>query len=50
MSMNLMTSNTPGWIAGEWMGAPARAARLAVLGVAMLILAIVVIALGREQA
>lgn len=48
MSMSLITSNTLGWITGEWKGAPARAARLSVFGVALLIVAIVVIALGRE--
>lgn len=49
MSMSLITSNALGWITGEWKGAPVRSARLSLLGVALLIVAIVVIAVGREQ-
>ncbi len=48
MSMSLITSNTLGWITGEWKEAPTRAARLSLLGVGALIAAIVIIALGRE--
>jgi L-rhamnose-H+ transport protein len=46
MSMSLVTSNTLGWLSGEWKGAPARATGYAVASVAVLILAITVIALG----
>lgn len=46
MSMSLITSNTLGWTSGEWSGAPPKAIRFAVAGMAILILAITVIALG----
>jgi L-rhamnose-H+ transport protein len=46
MSMSLITSNTLGWISGEWSGAPPKAIRYAVTGMAILIVAITVIALG----
>ena len=46
MSMSLITSNTLGWISGEWKGAPPKAIRYAVTGMAILIVAITVIALG----
>jgi L-rhamnose-H+ transport protein len=49
MSMALITSNTLGWISGEWKGAPAKAIRYAVLGIAVLIIAITVIALGNRE-
>lgn len=46
MSMSLITSNTLGWSSGEWKGAPPKAIRYAVAGIAVLIVAITVIALG----
>jgi L-rhamnose-H+ transport protein len=46
MSMSLITSNSLGWISGEWKGAPPKAIRYAVAGIAVLIVAITVIALG----
>lgn len=46
MSMSLVTSNTLGWLSGEWKGAPARASGYAAASVAVLILAIAVIAAG----
>ena len=46
MSMALITSNTLGWLTGEWKGAPGRAVRLAIIGIGVLILAIAVIASG----
>ena len=46
MSMSLITSNTLGWISGEWKGAPPKAIRFAVTGMVILIVAITVIALG----
>jgi L-rhamnose-H+ transport protein len=49
MSMALITSNTLGWLSGEWKGAPRRAITYAVLGIAVLIAAITVIALGGRQ-
>jgi L-rhamnose-H+ transport protein len=49
MSMSLITSNSLGALSGEWRGAPARAVRLSVLGIATLIVAIVVIATGNRS-
>jgi L-rhamnose-H+ transport protein len=49
MSMALITSNTLGWLSGEWKGAPPRAIRYAVAGIAVLIVAITVIAIGGKQ-
>jgi len=49
MSMSLITSNTLGWISGEWQGAPPKAIRYAVTGMAILIVAITVIALGGRR-
>jgi len=46
MSMSLITSNSLGALTGEWKGAPTRALRLSVAGIATLIAAIVVIARG----
>lgn len=46
MSMALITSNTLGWLSGEWRGAPPQALRYAAAGIAVLIVAITVIALG----
>ncbi len=48
MSMSLITSNSLGALSGEWRGAPRQAVRLSIGGIAMLILAIVVIAVGGE--
>jgi len=48
MSMSLITSNSLGALSGEWRGAPARAIRLSIYGIATLIVAIVVISIGRE--
>jgi L-rhamnose-H+ transport protein len=49
MSMSLITSNTLGWVSGEWKGAPPRAMRYAIAGIAVLIVAITVIALGGKE-
>jgi L-rhamnose-H+ transport protein len=49
MSMALITSNTLGWLSGEWRGAPPRAVTYAVAGIAVLIVAITVIAIGGKQ-
>lgn len=49
MSMSLITSNSLGWMTGEWKGAPPKAIRFAVLGIAVLIAAITVIALGGQE-
>jgi predicted small integral membrane protein len=49
MSMSLITSNTLGWMSGEWRGAPPKAMRYAVAGIAVLIVAISVIALGGKE-
>ena len=49
MSMSLITSNTLGWISGEWKGAPPRAISYAVGGIGVLIVAITVIALGGSE-
>lgn len=49
MSMALITSNSLGWVSGEWKGAPAGAVRLALYGIAVLIAAITVIALGGKE-
>ncbi|MFN7996355.1 MAG: L-rhamnose/proton symporter RhaT [Bryobacteraceae bacterium] len=49
MSMSLITSNTLGWISGEWKGGSPRAIRYAVAGIAVLIVAITVIALGGKE-
>ena len=46
MSMSLITSNTLGWLSGEWKGAPRKAVGYAVAGIAVLIVAITVIAAG----
>lgn len=46
MSMSLITSNSLGSLSGEWRGAPAKALRLSVAGIATLIVAIVIIASG----
>ena len=46
MSMSLITSNTLGWVSGEWKGAPPQAMRYAIGGIAVLIVAITVIAVG----
>jgi len=48
MSMSLITSNSLGALTGEWKGAPARALRLSVAGIAALIVAIVIIASGGQ--
>lgn len=49
MSMSLITSNSLGWMSGEWKGAPPKAIRYAVAGIAVLIVAITVIALGGRE-
>lgn len=49
MSMSLITSNTLGWASGEWKGAPQKAIRYAVTGIAVLIVAITVIAAGGQE-
>jgi L-rhamnose-H+ transport protein len=49
MSMSLITSNTLGWLSGEWKGAPPRAIRFAVVGITVLIVAISVIAAGGQE-
>ncbi len=49
MSMSLITSNTLGWMSGEWRGAPPKAIRLAVSAIAVLIVAITVIAVGGKE-
>lgn len=49
MSMSLITSNTLGWLSGEWKGAPQRAIRFAVAGIGVLIVAITVIAVGGPE-
>ena len=49
MSMSLITSNTLGWTSGEWKGAPPKAIRYAVAGIAVLVAAITVIALGGKE-
>jgi L-rhamnose-H+ transport protein len=46
MSMSLITSNALGWLSGEWRGAPRGALRYAAAGIAVLIVAITVIAVG----
>jgi len=46
MSMSLITSNTLGWVSGEWKGAPPQAMRYAIGGIVVLIVAITVIAVG----
>lgn len=48
MSMALITSNTLGWLSGEWREAPPQAVRYSRLGVLLLILAIAVIAVGNR--
>jgi L-rhamnose-H+ transport protein len=48
MSMSLITSNSLGALTGEWRGAPARALRLSLLGMGILIVAIVIIASGGQ--
>ncbi|MCL6545602.1 MAG: hypothetical protein K6T61_10265 [Bryobacteraceae bacterium] len=48
MSMSLITSNSLGALTGEWRGAPAKALRLSVAGIAVLIVAIVIIASGGQ--
>lgn len=50
MSMSLITSNTLGWLSGEWRGAPRKAITYAVAGIAVLIIAICVIAAGGQAA
>jgi len=49
MSMSLVTSNTLGWLSGEWKGAPPKAIGYAVAGIAVLIVAITVIATGGRE-
>jgi len=49
MSMSLITSNTLGWMSGEWKGAPAKAIGYAVAGIGVLIVAISVIAAGGRE-
>ncbi|MCW5977093.1 MAG: hypothetical protein KIT09_03410 [Bryobacteraceae bacterium] len=49
MSMSLITSNTLGWLSGEWRGAPPKAIRYAAAGIAVLIVAITVIAAGGAE-
>ena len=49
MSMSLIASNCLGWISGEWRGAPGRALAFAAAGIAVLILAITVIAVGGKE-
>lgn len=49
MSMSLITSNTLGWMSGEWRAAPSRAIRYAIAGIGVLIVAITVIALGGRE-
>jgi L-rhamnose-H+ transport protein len=49
MSMALITSNSLGWLSGEWRGAPRRAIIYAVAGIAVLIVAITVIASGGRE-
>jgi hypothetical protein len=46
MSMALITSNTLGALSGEWKGAPRRAWSYSIVGMALLIVAITVIARG----
>lgn len=46
MSMALITSNALGWLSGEWKDAPPNAGWLSLGGIAVLIIAITVIALG----
>lgn len=46
MSMALITSNTLGWLSGEWRGSPPHARRFSLAGIGTLIVAIVVISLG----
>lgn len=46
MSMALITSNALGWLSGEWRNAPSKAGWLSLAGIAVLIVAITVIALG----
>jgi L-rhamnose-H+ transport protein len=47
MSMALITSNVLGAVGGEWKGAPKKAHSYSILGIGLLIIAIVVISLGR---
>ncbi len=49
MSMSLITSNSLGALTGEWRGAPAKALRFSVAGIAALIVAIVIIASGGQN-
>ena len=49
MSMSLITSNTLGWVTGEWKGSPTKAIGFAVAGIAVLIVAITVIAAGNRS-
>jgi hypothetical protein len=49
MSAALITSNLLGALSGEWKGAPRTAWNLSLAGIGVLIVAIVVIALGRES-
>lgn len=49
MSAALITSNLLGALSGEWKGAPRKAWNLSLAGIGVLIVAIVVIALGRES-
>ena len=50
MSMALITSNTLGWLSGEWRDAPRKAIGYAVAGIGVLIVAICVIAAGGQSA
>jgi L-rhamnose-H+ transport protein len=49
MSMSLIASNTLGWASGEWKGAPPKAIRFAVAGIAVLVVAIAMIASGGRE-
>lgn len=49
MSMSLIASNSLGALTGEWRGAPKRAVRLSVFGIAALVIAIIIIAMGKDD-
>lgn len=49
MSAALITSNLLGALSGEWKGAPRKAWNLSAAGIGLLIVAIAVIALGRQE-
>lgn len=49
MSMSLITSNSLGWLSGEWKDAPRKAVGYAIAGIAVLIAAIAVIAAGGAE-